>query len=180
MILTLVDRRTAADGTSPEFHGENWARLQRLAAGVGCADWPVDVVLVDVESMTDLNERFRDKQGVTDILSFSYLENEGEGAAALVRGEGFAAADLWLAAEMIGPEAGDAVGELVLAPGFIGERCAQNDWPQGAEIPMLVVHGCLHLVGWDHQEADQLQAMQDHEVSILTGEGLAHPLRQRS
>jgi rRNA maturation RNase YbeY len=180
MILTLVDRRTAADGTSTEFHGENWARLQRLAAGVGRADWPVDVVLVDVDSMTELNERFRDKQGVTDILSFSYLENEGEGAAALVRGEGFATADLWLAAEMTGPEAGDAVGELVLAPGFIGERCAQNDWPLGAEIPMLVVHGCLHLVGWDHQEANQLRAMQDHEVSILTGEGLAHPLRQRS
>jgi rRNA maturation RNase YbeY len=180
MILTLVDRRTAADGTSTEFYGENWARLQRLAAGIGRVDWPVDVVLVDVESMTDLNERFRDKQGVTDILSFSYLENEGAGTAALARGEGHGVADLWLASETVDCEAGDAVGELVLAPAFISERCTQNKWPLAAEIPMLVVHGCLHLVGWDHQEADQLQAMQDHEANILMGAGLAHPLRQRS
>ena len=180
MILNLVDRRTAADGTSAEFHGENWARLQRLVAGIGDAEWPVDVVLVDDADMSDLNRRFRDKDAVTDVLSFSYLEFEGQRAADLASGDGFAARDIWLAADSVAAETGNALGELVLAPAFIAERCGANDWPLAVEISMLVVHGCLHLVGWDHEEEAEKQAMQDHEVRILTGEGLAHPLRQRS
>ena len=180
MILNLVDRRTAADGTSAEFHGENWVRLQRLVAGIGGGEWPVDVVLVDEAGMTDLNRRFRDKDQVTDVLSFSYLEFEGQGVADLAGGEGFAAGDIWLAGDPVVEGVGNALGELVLAPAFIAERCAANDWPLAAEIPMLVVHGCLHLVGWDHEDEFEKQAMQNHEVRILTGEGLAHPLRQRS
>ena len=180
MILNLVDRRTVADDTSAEFHGGNWERLQRLVAGIGAADWPVDVVLVDETGMNDLNRRFRDKEGVTDVLSFSYLEFEGPGAADLAGGEGFAAGDIWLPDDLAANETGQVLGELVLAPKFIAERCRANGWPVVQEIPMLLVHGCLHLVGWDHEDEIEKQAMQNHEVRILTGEGLAHPLRQRS
>lgn len=192
MILNLVDRRTSADGTSPEFHGSRWERLGRLAAGIGDPGWTTDVVLVDDDVMIDLNGRYRSRDEVTDILSFSYLEAAGCGKPDLVRGQRHAATDIWLAAvgdasaeaEPAAEDAGEAavgvVGELILAPGFVGRRCAENGWPLAEEIPLLVVHGCLHLLGWDHENPAEGRAMQDIEANILAGEGLPHPLRQRS
>ena len=43
-----------------------------------------------------------------------------------------------------------------------------------------MVHGCLHLLGWDHRDEVETEAMRDLEESLLAGEGLAHPLRRRS
>lgn len=180
MILNLVDRRTGADGASQEFHGERWQRLVRLVAGLGAAAWAVDVVLVDDEGMADLNQRFRNKSGVTDVLSFSYLEFTGPGQPDLAAGEHHAAVDIWAPAGPADADTGAAMGELVLAPGFVGARCLANDWPLGDEIPLLIVHGCLHLMGWDHEDPVEGRQMQDHEVDLLAAEGLAHPLRQRS
>ncbi len=177
MILNLVDRRGGADGASQEFHGQKWQRLCRLVAELGGVHWPVDVVLVDDEAIVDLNTRFRGKDGVTDVLSFSYLEFEGSGEPDLLGKERYAAADIWLPNT---PASDEAVGELVLAPAFIAERCLANSWPLELEIPMLVVHGCLHLLGWDHEDVEDSKRMQDMEVTILAPEGLSHPLRQRS
>ncbi len=180
MILTLVDRR-GGSGVLPEvFLGEEWQVLERLVGAIGQGNWPVNFALVDDREMQDLNRRFRQKDAATDVLSFSYLEFEGDGEADLREGAGFAAEDIWVVEDPLSVEAGEAVGELVLAPAFIAERCEANGWPLVAEIPMLVVHGCLHLVGWDHEDEAQKRAMQDHEMTILTGEGLSHPLRKRS
>lgn len=176
MILNLVDRRTGADGTSEFFHGERWQLLCRLAAGIGAPEWCVDVVLVDDETMGGLNCDYRDHEGVTDVLSFSYLEFEGTGPPELAQGNRHAPGDVWLPAE---PESA-IVGELALAPAFIATRCAENTWPLALEFPLLVVHGCLHLMGWDHTEKTEQKAMQDLEVTILAEHDLPHPLRQRS
>ena len=72
------------------------------------------------------------------------------------------------------------VGEIVLAPVFISRRCRENDWPVDLEFPMLVVHGLLHVLGWDHLEDLERQAMQDIEEKVLGTVNLTHPLRQRS
>ncbi len=180
MILNLVERRTNTDAVGAEFQDANWQRLTRLAAGLGAAAWPVDVVLLDDESVVELNRRFRDQNQVTDVLSFSYLEFAGTTPPDLPRGEGQAPADIWLASGVETVGTGEAVGELVLAPAFIAVRCAANDWPLATEIPLLIVHGCLHLLGWDHETPAAQQAMQEREEIILAEEGLTHPLRQRS
>lgn len=140
----------------------------------------VDVVLLADNAMAELNEEFRAKKDVTDILSFSYLVASGEGLADCEAGKNYAPHDLWLAAEPALDGETTSVGELVLAPDFIRARCQASQWPWAAEIPMLIVHGCLHLMGWDHQEPAALAAMQNIEVEILATVGLSHPLRQRS
>ncbi len=176
MIINLVDRRTGADGTSEYFHGEQWRQLSRLASLVGAAAWCVDVVLVDDEAMADLNLQYRSKAEVTDVLSFSYLEFTGTDEPTLAGGQRNVASDIWLSD---GPETGN-VGELVLAPAFIAARCTENDWPLAQEFPLLLVHGCLHLVGWDHADPVEQKAMRDIETVILAEEDLPHPLRRRS
>jgi probable rRNA maturation factor len=177
MNLALVDRWGGAGAVAAELRGEAWLRLGRLAGSIGGAAWPVDVVLVTDEAMADLNRRFRGVDGVTDVLSFSYLEAEGSGAPGLAAGTAHSPADLWCPLES---ESGGTIGELVLAPAFIQERCAANEWPLSLEIPLLVVHGCLHLIGWDHEELGARRAMQAAETTLLAEEGLSHPLLRRS
>jgi len=159
---------------------EMWDQLQALARSIGLPEWAVDLVLVSDNKMTQLNHDFRGKDSVTDILSFTYLLADGAGAPACGTGQHFAPQNLWTAVEPGLEGAEQTVGELVLAPHFIQGRCLENDWDWSAEIPMLVVHGCLHLLGWDHAEPEALMAMQNVEIEILAGKGLTHPLRQRS
>lgn len=186
MILNLVDRRTEgpSGNSAAEWFSVNATLLSELAARIGPPDWAVDLVLVEDGQMTDLNEGFRQVSGVTDVLSFSYLVPAGKNDVQLAQGLSYAPYDLKLdETEPTGGSAEDispVVGEIVLAPGFVTRRCLANDWPAELEFPMLVVHGLLHVLGWDHLEAEEKLAMQDIEEKVLATANLTHPLRQRS
>ena len=149
---------------------------------LGRPDWGCDVVLVDDGIMAGLNEEFRNVPGVTDVLSFSYLQGAGSGEAVLKRGQGHAFSDLWLDSLVTEEESGQTqvVGEVVLAPRFIVDRCGEKNWPENHEIPLLVVHGILHILGWDHEGERETAAMRNVEAEILAVEGLPHPLLERS
>lgn len=183
MILRLIDRRaiipTGEGGLFPlESRKE---LLSAMVSGVGRQDWTVDLVLVDDEAMTDLNRGYRHAEGVTDVLSFSYLEGVGTGVCDLAAGDGCAQGDLWLESTVADAETevGPVAGEVILAPGFITRRCLENGWSLEHEVPMLVVHGLLHILGWDHADDTETMAMQAVEQEILSGAGLPHPMLER-
>ncbi|MHB8079033.1 MAG: rRNA maturation RNAse YbeY, partial [Candidatus Krumholzibacteriia bacterium] len=91
MKARLHDRRRR-----PEPPPAAWRKaLARLAEPAGGAAWPVDVVLVDDAEIAALNRQWRGCDEVTDVLSFSYLLAEGEGAPALRAGVRHAATGLW-------------------------------------------------------------------------------------
>jgi probable rRNA maturation factor len=184
LILRLVDRRTGPDTVGNDWLAEGTppGLLDGLAGRLGHPDWEVDVVLVDDEAMAGLNEDFRNTPGVTDVLSFSYLLETGPGQADLIEGEGHAFTNLWLDTypESKENEVHQAVGEVVLAPRFISDRCRKNGWSLEHEIPLLLVHGILHTLGWDHNSEDETEAMRAIEEEILAAEGLPHPLRERN
>ena len=184
MILRLVDRRTAADPVGYDWFagGSRPELLAELAGQLGQPDWEIDVVLVDDDAMARLNEDFRKTPGVTDVLSFSYLQDTGCGPADLIAGQGHAFTNLWLDTypESKENETHRTVGEVVLAPRFISDRCRENGRSLEHEIPLLLVHGILHTLGWDHPGEEETGAMQAIEEGILAAEGLPHPLRERN
>lgn len=184
MILRLVERWSDAAADSYDWHGGVGPTgvLSHLAESLGRPEWTADVVLVDDENMATVNEEFRQVPGVTDVLSFSYLEMNGTGDPDLREGQGYAFTNLWLDTVTSGQENGaaPAVGEVVLAPGFVADRCHRRGWSLEHEIALLTVHGLLHLLGWDHADADQTEAMQVTEENILATCDLPHPLRERS
>ena len=184
MILEWVDRRAGPETVMFEDFDERFRKdlLAGLAEPLGQPGWAVDVVLVDDEAMAGLNVDFRKTAGVTDVLSFSYLRDAGPSRPDLVGGQGRAFTNLWLDTFPVAPENGTtgAVGEVVLAPWFVTERCRRKGWPLEHEIPLLVVHGILHILGWDHESEAETVAMQAVEKEILSARGLPHPLRERS
>lgn len=176
MKVRLLDRRLKAD---PEDMVAGRLELYlKLLADLGLPQWYFDLVLVEDEVMTQLNAEFRDKDSVTDVLSFSYLLEESSGPSDLKAGHGGAFCDLWVDPLMAGDrdESTVQIGEVILAPGFVQARCEENQWSAMDEFPLLVIHGGMHLLGWDHQTTEETQAMQDLEKKHLAACGQPHPL----
>jgi probable rRNA maturation factor len=182
--LGLVDRRRQPEPAGVAALVAPWDLLCELAAGLGPADWRLDLVLIDDADMAGLNLAYRATDGPTDVLSFSYLEEAAApGREPVARaGERGARRDLWPDDSAAAPGEGEGplAGEVVLAPGFIVRRCAERGWAPDQEMALLVVHGSLHILGWDHDDDDERQAMRDLETEVLRNGGLPHPLADGS
>ena len=169
MKLELIDQRR-----EPRPLPLATGRLAALVAPLGRPEWILDLVLVEDPVMGDLYGRWYGGEGVTDVLSFSYLEEAGEGEPHLPAGRGDAATDLWVPpADAAGPV---IVGEVILAPRFVADRCAREGWDLVAEWALLLIHGALHVLGWTHDTDAQQAAMRACESRLLASQDLSHPL----
>lgn len=176
MMLQLVDRRGRPD--ADDLVVLQVPLFKDLVAPLGLPSWAFDLVLIDDGAMAQLNEQYRGKDGVTDVLSFSYLLNDGSGPCQLSGGTGGAYHDLWLDPMALPGtrEQEQQIGEIIVAPFFVEDRCRQRHWSLETEFPLLVVHGALHLLGWDHQTDEETLQMRNLEKSYLATGGLPHPL----
>ena len=106
----------------------------------------VVVLLTDDAVVRDLNTRFRGKDMPTNVLSFPALENtEGH------------------------------LGDLALAFGACSREATEQGKPLANHLRHLVIHGVLHLLGYDHVEDDQAEWMEAVERDLLAGLGVADP-----
>ena len=116
------------------------------------------IVLVDEQQMTELNEAHMGKPGATDVLSFP-IEDAVPGMPPLTA-EG-------------GPPI--ELGDVFIAPSVVSRNAEQRDVAFGDEIALMVVHGLLHLLGWDHvDEADAIR-MEARERELLALVGRVRP-----
>jgi probable rRNA maturation factor len=139
-----------------------WVRLAEhvLVAERAPADVQMSVVFVDPATMADLNHRYMDARGPTDVLAFP-LEDEipvgrypDEGG----RGPG-ASGDP--------PEPPLAIGDVVVCPEIARAQAEEHGVALDDELALLVVHGTLHLFGYDHAEPDDATRMQRRERELL-------------
>ena len=99
------------------------------------------LALVGEADMTDLNRRYRGEEGPTDVLSFPESADE----------------DSWPAAapENHGEEdfvARPFLGEVVICPAVVRRYAAEEGTTPGHQLGWTVVHGTLHLLGYDHEQ----------------------------
>ena len=121
------------------------------------------IYFVDETAITDLNREHMGKQGPTDVLAFPLdgvecIEIQGPGA--ISRGPAR-------------PHHDHDDMPLLLGDVFVCPSVAQKQAPSHAgslddEIALLVVHGILHVLGFDHDDETDKAKMQDHERLILT------------
>jgi probable rRNA maturation factor len=121
----------------------------------------VVVAFVDEEAIADLNGRYRDVEGSTDVLSFDYSREVSAGAGWPSGG----APDDPTAAG--GDEAGERVvaGEIVVCPQVVIRYAAEEGQDPIHQLGWTLVHGVLHLAGYDH-ETDQGE-MREREQELL-------------
>ncbi len=129
------------------------AVVERAAAAalVGI-EGDVVVLLTDDAAVRDLNARFRDRDGPTNVLSFP-------------------------AVEMTIPGQAPHLGDLVVAHGVCAAEAAAQGKTLGDHLTHLVVHGVLHLLGRDHEAETEAAAMEAEERTLLASLGVADPYR---
>jgi len=64
------------------------------------------------------------------------------------------------------------LGDIVLAPDFIGRQARELGVAESDELALMVVHGMLHLMGWDHDSDDEAERMEARERQILADIGV--------
>ena len=106
----------------------------------------VSLSLVDDDEMRELNLEWRDVDAATDVIS---LECERPDDPDLAPGEPC------------------ELGDIVLAPAFVTAQAARMGTTAADEFRLLVVHGMLHLLGYDHMEEDEAVLMQQVEEGVL-------------
>jgi len=118
------------------------ARAGRLLQALGHGEAEISISLVGDQEMAGLNQRFRAEPVPTDVLSFSLLE--GEHAAFR----------------------GDLLGEVVIDVEVAARQASTVGCDLEAEITRLLIHGTLHLLGYDHQREEQAHAMKEAEERL--------------
>lgn len=119
------------------------------------ADTEVTLLFVDDDVIADYNERFMGRSGPTDVLAFPLEPAQPGQPPRRLRG---------------GPPIN--LGDVVIAPGYVGQEVNERGGDFDNELGLMVVHGILHLLGWDHQDDEQAAAMEQRETDLLGRVGL--------
>ena len=125
-----------------------------LAGRIREADLAIRIV--DEKEGRSLNHHYRGKDYATNVLSFPAELPEG-----LPKGVKL-----------------PLLGDLVLCSPVIAREAREQGKPLRAHYAHLTVHGALHLLGWDHEDAREAEAMEQLERQILAGIGLPDPYRE--
>ena len=146
----------------------NWEQLVRRAAEAAIAQsiFPqlstnvrpveISVRLTGDDEVRALNAQWRGKDTSTNVLSFPMASN----------------AEL-KATNVAGPEL--LLGDIILARGVCSREAAGKGVPVADHAAHLVVHGTLHLLGYDHHDDDEAADMEAREVRALEALGIANP-----
>jgi probable rRNA maturation factor len=178
-----------ANGTRTTLDEELVARLvARVLEEEGVRGAEVDVTFVGERRIRELNREYRDKDEVTDVLSFPLEEwEEDDEIDASVDGAGSGRQAGAVVASSLAPDLG-AVAEAVLAgeagpPLMLGDivictrralqQAAADDLPPSLEMAVLLAHGALHLLGYDHEtDAGQMALRQAEVLELVEWEGI--------
>jgi probable rRNA maturation factor len=114
----------------------------------------VDVTLADDAEQRRLNRTYRGKDMPTNVLAFPQGVPHSSQADAPV-----------------------LLGDVVLAFETVRREAADQHKPLANHLRHLVVHGVLHLLGFDHEKAAEAAAMEAREIKILAGLGVPDPYR---
>ena len=122
-------------------------RLRRTAdailRGIGQSKSELSIALVDDASIAELNGQYRDKPRPTDVLSFSLVEGD------------------------FADHRGGMLGDVVISVETAAEQAKERHRGLDETVARLLVHGVLHLAGYDHEDDDEAREMQAEERRLL-------------
>jgi probable rRNA maturation factor len=148
--LQLTLRRRVRGWSPGRSELMRWASA---ALGRSAAGRELGVCTVGAPESARLNARFRGRDHATNVLSFP--------------------------ATPLPPPAGRRapLGELVICPRVLRQEARAQARSLRAHWAHLVVHGALHLVGYDHERAADARRMERREIAVLQRLGFANPYR---
>ena len=157
----------------PDWDSIDWQQLAERSAAAAIAEsaFPqlaagpraveLSMRLAGDDEVRGLNKQWRGKDKPTNVLSFPMA----------------AASELGAAGEP-GPEL--MLGDIILARGICAAEAAEKAIPLDSHAAHLMVHGTLHLLGYDHLDEASAADMEARETRALARLGIANPYAERS
>ena len=141
----IVDLDVACDNVVPELPSFE------CWANAACtqSDAELSIRVVGLEESAELNETYRQKKGPTNVLSFPCEVPEGVPCSLL--------------------------GDLVICAAIVEKEALEQEKSVEAHWAHMVIHGVLHLKGYDHMEDSDAERMEALEVEIMARLGFANP-----
>jgi probable rRNA maturation factor len=143
-----VTRSVRAGWLPPARELRGWAAA---ALGRRAGDFELSVLLAGRARSRALNARYRGRDRATNVLSFPAMPSAVAQAGLL--------------------------GELVICPAVLRAEARAQHKSARAHWAHMVVHGVLHLVGYDHELPDEARRMERREIRTLRRLGIANPYR---
>ncbi|MBC7520614.1 MAG: rRNA maturation RNase YbeY [Sandarakinorhabdus sp.] len=161
---------TETDVASPLWPAADWESLAAAAVAAALAETPhghlgdgpltveVSVRLADDAEVHALNRQYRHKDKPTNVLSFPMVQPD-------------------LLESLANSDDGEVLlGDIVLAAETCAREAAEKHWSAQDYAQHLIVHGLLHLLGYDHELGEtQASAMEAIESSACRALGLPEP-----
>lgn len=164
--MLVVEAEVASGDWDPDI---GWAALAARAAetalsltpqaGLGSSDFAVEIAVrfTDDAEVRKLNAAYRRKDKPTNVLSFPMVQPD-------------------LLATLSNGDDGEALlGDIVLAAGVVTREAAERGIAADVHATHLIVHGTLHLLGYDHGTDDEAEHMEAIERDALARLGLPDP-----
>jgi probable rRNA maturation factor len=150
MTVLVMDEHRASDVDQDDLRA--WAEAALLAEGYPPST-EVSITLVSDEEMASWNDRALGRVGATDVLAFPLeLLSPGEP-----------------------PPTGEGppllIGDVVIAPDYVRQQAHDLGVSVQDEMALMVTHAVLHLLGYDHDNDLEAEAMEAREREILAGQG---------
>jgi len=152
--MTVDVQFACEDAGVPEPHAiQDWVELAASRSGrrpQGEINFAVRIV-GEAEIQT-LNQLYRNKDSATNVLSFPAGNIEG-----------------------LPPSAAQQMGDIVICASVVRDEALRQAKPLADHWAHMLIHGALHLLGFDHGEDKDAEEMEHLEAAILESRGIADP-----
>ena len=147
----------ADEQTEPIETGALVAMAERVLEAEGLPDESeVAIVLVGEEEMGGYNERFMKRSGATDVLAFPVDQlTPGELPSTVINGQPL------------------SLGDIFICPTVVERQARELGIKLGTELALIITHGLLHLLGYDHKDPADAEKMSKREQELMTLAGFS-------
>ena len=140
--VVVADERSPHDSPMALIDLDRWRQLAEDALTAEAAVGELTLTFVDASEIASLNAEYMGTIGPTDVLSFPMDDDSPPGVPTLL-------------------------GDVVISPAVAASQYAEHAGTFDDEIALLVVHGVLHVLGFDHAEVGQAAIMRRRELELL-------------
>ncbi|MEH6358956.1 MAG: rRNA maturation RNase YbeY [Pseudomonadales bacterium] len=147
---------SGADDVPTAANIEQWVQ-QVLSNQLDAAPFPeLSIQVVNEQTISELNETYRHKSGPTNVLSFPFEAPPG----------------------LPEEEAEALLGDIVICAQVVANEAQQQHKSLQAHWAHMIVHGVLHLLGYDHLDDEEADQMESLEIQLLSELAFPNPYQE--
>jgi len=128
--------------------------MTKCQEALGISAYSIQIIATDLKEIQELNQKFRDKDMATDVISFTYADLKSKPSVGTTSTQN--------------PQPGSSeLGDIFICMEKTESQAADIGQSLSAEFTFLCIHGLLHLCGYDHIEPEEERKMISQQQKLI-------------